>query len=552
MGAALAASIAGVWIGFVASEAVATGATLLLVPAAVGAALWFPFRRHVGIPLDRADADDPTDLIAMHRAGIDDMNARLELTEQRRGRLLAALDAATSCLILADADHTVTYVSPATYALFSRYPVLRDLLPANRPEALPGTALSDFRHELFSGPYGAPHETLFAGDGMHVTATATPVMTPEGEIIGSVFSWVDRSHEMEMEKTLARVVEAAAQGDFGQRLDLSGMDGLLERLASGMNDLLINSTASLSDVGQMLHFLSEGRLTMEMEGDYAGMFGQIKDDVNATVRRLQEVIRELVAHTRDIAEAASDVDAGAGLLRESAMTQAATSEEARGAVELINTTIHQNRDNAQKTDAIASRAAVSAEAGAKASQEAVGAMRSIAEKVSIVQDIAYQTNLLALNAAIEAARAGEHGKGFAVVAGEVRKLAERSQNAAAEIGELAETSVTVAEAAGKLLEEMVPEIHRTADLVQEISAASEEQADGAAEVASTVAELDRLSQHQAETAERMATTSERLKTQAHSLNQLTGFFTLEEDAQAPIDTAQADRAAMEDDGLELF
>ena len=73
--------------------------------------------------------------------------------------------------------------------------------------------------------------------------------------------------------------------------------------------------------------------------------------------------------------------------------------------------------------------------------------------------------MLALNAAIEAARAGEHGKGFAVVAGEVKKLAESAQLAAAEVSELSASSSSVAERAGETLTRIVPDVKKTADLV---------------------------------------------------------------------------------------
>ncbi len=120
--------------------------------------------------------------------------------------------------------------------------------------------------------------------------------------------------------------------------------------------------------------------------------------------------------------------------------------------------IKQNASNASETERIARQSAKDAEVSGNAVGPAVTAMQTIAEKITIVQEIARQTDLLALNAAVEAARAGEHGKGFAVVASEVRKLAERSQAAAAEIGTLSSDSVKVAQEAGSMLQKLVPDI----------------------------------------------------------------------------------------------
>jgi methyl-accepting chemotaxis protein len=189
--------------------------------------------------------------------------------------------------------------------------------------------------------------------------------------------------------------------------------------------------------------------------------------------------------------------------------------------------IKQNASNANETERIARQSAKNAELSGAAVVRAVSAMQTIAEKITIVQEIARQTDLLALNAAVEAARAGEHGKGFAVVASEVRKLAERSQAAAAEIGTLSGQTVTVAREAGEMLSKLVPDIKKTAELVEEISAACREQDIGADQVNQAIQQLDKVIQQNAGASEQMSATSEELAAQAEQLQTSIAYFRID-------------------------
>jgi methyl-accepting chemotaxis protein len=279
-------------------------------------------------------------------------------------------------------------------------------------------------------------------------------------------------------------------------------------------------------VAEIAEHVANGNLALEIKlrnGDTSSLLASLK----AMVGKLVQVIGEVNNSADNLASASEQVSATAQAMSQATSEQAASVEETGASIEQMSASINQNTENAKVTNGMASKAAKEASEGGESVQQTVAAMKQIAQRIGIIDDIAYQTNLLALNAAIEAARAGEHGKGFAVVAAEVRKLAERSQVAAHEIGQLSSSSVELAEKAGKLLNEMVPSINKTSDLVQEISAASEEQSSGVAQINTAMAQLNQITQQNASSSEELAATAEEMSGQAEQLQQVMSFFTLE-------------------------
>jgi len=455
-------------------------------------------------------------------------------------RVKITLDNAAVNVMMADNDGIIRYMNKSTAALMQRAESnMRKVLPNFSAANIIGANFDIFHknpsHQRnMLAQLRNTYATQIQVADMIFKLSASPIFDDKGERLGSVLEWIDRTAEVAAEQEIAKLVGAAAAGDFSDRVVVEGKDGFYKQVAEGMNQIVGASENALDDVLRVLSGMEQGDLTQSIDKEYQGAFDGLKSSVNNTIAKLSSIISEVNSAATNIASASEEVSSTAQSMSQATNEQAASVEQTSAAVEEMGASINQNTENAKVTEGIAANAAKDANEGGEAVSQTVVAMKSIADKISIIDDIAYQTNLLALNAAIEAARAGEHGRGFAVVAAEVRKLAERSQVAAQEIGEVAKNSVGLAEKAGQLLEEMVPNINKTSDLVQEITAASEEQSTGAGQITSAMNQLNQITQQNASSSEELAATAEEMSASAEQLQGLMSFFRVDEGAVSQV------------------
>ncbi|WP_171956900.1 methyl-accepting chemotaxis protein [Stenotrophomonas maltophilia] len=352
---------------------------------------------------------------------------------------------------------------------------------------------------------------------------------------------------------IKQLASAAAAGDFSRRGDAQRFDHDFRMMLENLNAMMAVSDDNLGKLSQLLSAIAEGDLTARMHGDYQGVFARMRDDANATVAQLTQIVGQIQASASSITLAAGEIASGNSDLSRRTEQQAANLEETAASMEELTSTVRQNAEHARQANQLAIGAHGVASQGGEVVGQVVTTMsaieassKKIAEIISVIDGIAFQTNILALNAAVEAARAGEQGRGFAVVASEVRTLAQRSAAAAKEIKGLIDDSVgKVAEGsslvhqAGSTMGEIVASVQRVTDIMAEISAASQEQSAGIEQVNQTVVQMDETTQQNAALVEEATAAARAMEDQAAQLADAVAIFRLDNQVSAAMQAVAA-------------
>ena len=212
-------------------------------------------------------------------------------------RLKTALETVTSCVMIADKDRNIIYMNPAvTQMMRNAEADLRKVFPNFDANRLIGINMDIFHknpmhQQRILSEFTGIHKAQISVGGRTFSLTASPIIDEQGQRLGAVVEWVDRTTETLFQKQINDVIEDALNGMLSVRAKPEELEeGMYKKIAEGLNQVL---EALINPISMAAHYIGDiagGKIPPKITNEYKGDFNTLKKNLNVSIDVLNGLI----------------------------------------------------------------------------------------------------------------------------------------------------------------------------------------------------------------------------------------------------------------------